>query len=179
MAFLKFFTPERVSEYLRRIKKPLPGVRYRAKDLVRLRLMGRDGNGSKCVIMGFQWLKTVHISLVGCSYTLFVLRGVWHLNESALIRRPWVRVVPHVIDTLLLASALALALGIHQYPIINGWLTAKVVGLLVYIALGVLAFRVARSRSGRLFFWLAAQLTFLYIVRVAMTHHPVPWSGLA
>lgn len=79
------------------------------------------------------------------------------------------RVAPHVNDTLLLAAGIALALRIQQYPLVHGWLTAKLVGLIVYIGLGLVALRFGRTRRVRLIAWAAALVVYLYIVGVAMT----------
>lgn len=111
------------------------------------------------------------------SYALFFIRGVWLLRDSPLLRRRWVRIVPHVVDTLLLGSAIALALMLRQYPFVAGWLTAKVIALVVYIGLGMLALRFARTRRAQLAAWLAAQAVFIYIVAVALTRNPLPWMS--
>lgn len=125
--------------------------------------------------MSFLLLKTVHISCVASSYMLFVLRGIWSMNGSPSMRQRWVRIVPHVVDTLLLASAITLAISIQQYPFVDAWLTAKVIGLLLYIALGSVALRFGRSKSIRIAAWVAAQTVFFYIVLVAISHNPVPF----
>ncbi|MDE2259244.1 MAG: SirB2 family protein [Betaproteobacteria bacterium] len=125
--------------------------------------------------MNYLVLKTSHISFVVCGYALFLVRGIWSLNGSAIMRKRWVRVAPHVVDTLLLISAILLALTIRQYPFMDSWLTAKVVGLLLYIGLGVVALRNSIGKSIRFFAWLAAQAVFVYIVLVAVTRNPVPW----
>ncbi len=127
--------------------------------------------------MSFLLLKTVHISCVVGSYTLFLLRGIWSLNGSPVMRQRWVRITPHVVDTLLLASAIALAFDIEQYPFVDAWLTAKVIGLLLYIALGSIALKYGRNRKMRIAGWLAAQAVFVYIVMVAVSHSPVPFLG--
>ncbi|RCX33093.1 SirB2 family protein [Thioalbus denitrificans] len=119
-------------------------------------------------------LKGVHVTCVILSLTGFVVRGAWMMRGSALLDRRWVRVAPHVVDTLLLASAVALALLSHQYPGVHDWLTAKVTGLLVYIILGSIALRRGRSRRIRIGFWVAALATFGYIVAVALTRDPFP-----
>ena len=74
-------------------------------------------------------------------------------------------------DTLLLASALTLAGLSGQYPFVQAWLTAKVLGLLVYIVLGVVALRGLTARV-RLFAFGAALATFAWIVSVALSRHP-------
>ena len=127
--------------------------------------------------MDYGSLKITHVSCVGISYALFVVRGVWMMRGSELLQRRWVRVVPHVVDTGLLASAIALAIIIHQYPFVNGWLTAKIVGLLAYIGLGMIALRRGETRATRVAAWLAAQVVFFYIVAVALTGRPLPWPG--
>ena len=99
--------------------------------------------------MDYLTLKTVHVSSVIASYTLFFVRGVWMMRVPAMLSRRWVRIAPHVIDTVLLASAIALAVSIHQYPFVADWLTAKVIGLVVYIGLGTIALKRGRSKHAR------------------------------
>ncbi len=125
--------------------------------------------------MAYWALKTLHISFVVCSYLLFVLRYFWSMNDSKIMLQRWVRIVPHAVDTLLLASAVALALTIRQYPFVDSWLTAKVAGLSLYVGLGVVALRNGVSKTVRVFAGLAAQAMFFYIVLVAITRHPLPW----
>ena len=127
--------------------------------------------------MDYVSLNITHVTCVGISYILFVVRGVWMMRDCALLRRRWMRVVPHVVDTVLLASAIALALMSHQYPLANGWLTAKVAGLLIYIGLGTVALKRGKTRRTRIVAWLAAQAVFFYIVAVALRRMPLPWPG--
>ena len=124
--------------------------------------------------MTFLLLKTLHISSAVISYTLFFLRGIWLLNDAAIMRQRWVRIAPHIVDTLLLSSALALAYTIAQYPFVDAWLTAKVLALLLYIVLGSVTLKYAKTRTLRVVSWLAAQAVFGYIVLVALGHNPLP-----
>jgi len=78
-----------------------------------------------------------------------------------------------VIDSLLLAAAIALTTIIHQYPFVQAWLTVKVVLLVVYIVLGVFALRRGRTRAIRAACFGAAMLVFLFIVTVARTQNPL------
>ena len=123
--------------------------------------------------MSFLLFKTLHVSCAALSFTLFSLRGIWSFNDSPIMRQRWVEVVPHVVDTLLLANALALAFTIEQYPFVDTWLTAKVFGLILYIMLGSVALTPGRSRIIRISAWLAALTVFIYIVLVAATHNPL------
>ena len=127
--------------------------------------------------MDYASLKIVHVSCVAASYALFVVRGIWMMRESLHLQHRWIHIVPHLVDTLLLASAVALAVMSHQYPLANGWLTAKVAGLLIYIGLGTVALKRGKTRRTRIAAWLGAQAVFFYIVAVAITRQPLPWPA--
>lgn len=118
----------------------------------------------------YPWLWRVHVGAVALSLCLFLLRGAWMLVESPRLRERWVRIAPHVVDTVLLVSALLLAAAIRQYPFVHDWLTAKVVALGLYIVLGTVALKRGRTRRARTLALIGALLTFGYIVSVALTH---------
>lgn len=122
--------------------------------------------------MVFAVLKMIHIGSVILSYLLFLLRGIWMIQDSANLQRRWVKILPHVIDTVLLSSAIALAVIIQQNPLYDAWLTAKVTGLLIYIGLGMMALRFGKTRAVKIGAWIAAQCMFIYIVLVALTKSP-------
>ena len=121
--------------------------------------------------MTYTGLKQLHIACVVLSYAGFFVRGVWMMRGSPLLAARWMRVAPHVNDTVLLASAIALAAMSGQYPFQQGWLTAKVIALVLYIGLGMLALRPGRAQGVRIAAWIAAQAVFLYIVGVALTRN--------
>lgn len=98
------------------------------------------------------------------------------LRSSALLQQRWVRVVPHLIDTVLLLSAVTLAYLLSISPLSSPWLMAKIVALLLYILLGTIAIKRGKTKTIRLSAWVAAQLVFLYIVTTALTHNPLPWQ---
>lgn len=118
-------------------------------------------------------LKHLHITTVALSLCLFVLRGIWMLAESAQSRRRWVRIVPHAIDAVLLASAIGLAVTLHQYPFAQGWLTAKILGLIVYIILGSIALKRGPTKTIRVAAFIGSLVVFGYIVSVALTRSPL------
>jgi uncharacterized membrane protein SirB2 len=91
------------------------------------------------------------------------------LAESPLLQRRWVKTMPHLIDSLLLASALWLAVWSHQYPGPQPWLTAKLVALIAYILLGSVALKYGRTKAVRALAYVGALATFGYIVTVAVT----------
>jgi len=91
--------------------------------------------------MNYLAFKHFHMLCAASSGSLFLLRGVWMLGDSPMLARRWVKVLPHVVDTLLLASALVMVIWSAQYPFVQGWLTAKLVALLAYIVLGTIALK--------------------------------------
>ena len=125
--------------------------------------------------MSFMLLKHIHVSCAGISFALFFLRGIWSFRDSPIMRQCWVKVVPHFVDTALLASALMLAYTIDQYPFLDGWLTAKFFGLVLYILLGTIALKYGKTKTMRISAWFAAQAVFFYIVLVAKQHNPLPF----
>jgi len=127
--------------------------------------------------VSYALLKMIHVSSVILSYSLFFLRGIWLMRDSGSLRQRWVKVLPHVIDTILLTSAILLAITIQQNPLQNSWLAAKVAGLLLYIGLGMVAMRFGKNRQVKIAAWIAAQLVFVYIVLVAITKNPLPGIG--
>ncbi len=123
--------------------------------------------------MSYAALKMIHVSSVAISYLLFSLRSMWMQSGSAALRQRWVRIVPHIVDTVLLTSAIMLAVRIQQDPIHDAWLSAKVIGLVLYIGLGMVALRFGKSRKAKTSACIAAQLVFFYIVLVAVTKNPL------
>lgn len=118
-------------------------------------------------------LKHAHMMFAALSGIFFLVRGLWMLTGSALLKRRWARTLPHVIDTLLLATAIGLAVWSRQYPFVQPWLTAKVVALIAYILLGMVALRFGRTKGVRTMAYVAALATFGYMLVVARTKDPM------
>ena len=118
-------------------------------------------------------IKWAHMSAVYASGSLFALRGfILHLGGRWVMAAP-LRYLSYAIDTVLLTTALMLATMLHQYPFVHGWLTVKVLLLIVYIVLGTMALKRGRTRGQRIGFWLAALLVYGFIISVAKAHHPL------
>lgn len=114
--------------------------------------------------------KNIHVGSVILSLGGFAARGALMLIGSPLLNARFVRIAPHLVDTVLLASALWLAWIIRQYPFVDGWLTAKVIGLVAYIVLGAIALRRGKTKGVRIAAFAAAAASAFYIVSVALTH---------
>jgi uncharacterized membrane protein SirB2 len=122
--------------------------------------------------MIFIALKHLHLTCVVLSASGFILRGYWMLSDSPVLARRWVRIVPHLVDTLLLGSAIALAVISAKYPFVHAWLTAKVIGLLVYILCGTMALKRGKTKTSRTVYFALSLLVFAWIVSVALTRSP-------
>ncbi|MGE4503585.1 MAG: SirB2 family protein [Thiomicrospira sp.] len=110
---------------------------------------------------------TVLLSIVG-----FFARGVGHIFNQAWINKKPVKILPHVIDTLLLVSAISLV-AVSAFSFTDGWIVAKILGLIAYIGLGLMAFRFAKTRTQKALYWLLALMVVFYIVAVAV--HKTAW----
>jgi len=120
-------------------------------------------------------IRMLHVGCVAFSGALFTARGLMRIANVAAANHWALRWLSYTVDTGLLGAAILLTLIVHQYPLVNGWLTTKVVLLALYIALGTFALKRARTRLGRSVAFLAAIVTYTYIVGVAVTHDPRGW----
>jgi len=118
-------------------------------------------------------IKSVHVFAVLASGLLFALRGGALLAGARWPNALVVRIASWTIDTTLLTAALMLFTLLPKEMFGNGWLATKIVLLVVYIGLGTVALKRARSTRMRLLAYIAAIATFAYIVSVARAHHPL------
>jgi len=119
--------------------------------------------------------KSIHVTAVSLTLLSFTVRGVWMATNSPLLTRRWVRVAPHVIDTILLLSGAYLAFVFYRYPLVfNPWITAKLIGLVVYVLLGTVALKRGRTKRIRVIAFFGALLVFAYIVHTAVTKSVLP-----
>lgn len=117
-------------------------------------------------------VKTLHIITVSLSLVLFVGRGSWIYLLKHPLQVRWLKIVPHINDSILLISGVMLAIQLEQYPLVHSWLTVKITCLLLYIILGMVAMKWYRATATGLISWLSAIIVFSYMISVAMTKHP-------
>ncbi|MDE2196575.1 MAG: SirB2 family protein [Gammaproteobacteria bacterium] len=117
-------------------------------------------------------MKLAHVAFAGMSIALFALRGTFTLVAvRPSTRRVW-KILPHVVDTLLLVLGAWLAIMLRLNPLHVTWLGVKLLCVIGYIALGVLAFRLHRPRWLKLGLFGAAILLFAFIASIAILHNP-------
>ncbi len=116
----------------------------------------------------------IHVGTVIISITGFVVRGVWMMQSSALLQQRWVRTAPHINDMLLLASAIALVVITSEYPGPSSWINAKIVALVAYIMLGIIALNRGKTMQVRVTAWVLAVAVYAYMVLVAFSKSAFP-----
>lgn len=115
----------------------------------------------------YLYFKQFHVLAAWTSLFGFVLRGIWMLRGSPLLHHRMSRILPHVLDTALLGSALMMVWQLS--PNVPGWLYAKIPGVLAYIVLGSFALKRAPTKKARVICLLAAIVVFLWVASVAVT----------
>lgn len=114
-------------------------------------------------------LKDIHIF---CAYTAgigIVIRGVLVIAQNTFGKHRITKILPHVIDTVLLLSGLVMAYQLSYIPSEQPWLLAKLIALGFYILFGLILMRWAKTTYTRVFSLIAVMSTFVYIVGAAHT----------
>lgn len=120
-------------------------------------------------------VKQAHVALVGLSVSLFLARGVSVLAGAGWAMAAWARRTSVAIDTALLAAGVALWTMLRLHPLGDAWLGAKLAWLVLYIVLGSLALKRARTRAARAVCFVAALVVLATLVSVPLTRHPLGW----
>lgn len=118
-------------------------------------------------------LKTIHLATVAITLILFVTRGTLIYLLRSEVESKLLKIAPHVNDTVLLVTGIWLAIDLQQYPFVDHWLTAKVIALLAYIILGMVAMKWGRGQSKGFIAWLIAILVIAYMITVAVYKSPL------
>ncbi|ART82362.1 regulator SirB [Oceanisphaera profunda] len=129
--------------------------------------------------MPYVAIKHAHMMFAIISITLFMLRAWLAVPSPARIKSKLLKILPHIIDTLLLAMGVWLAVLSKQIPFDNSpWLTAKVIGLVLYIVVGTIAIKRGKTRNQRLVATVASIAIFAYIYGAAVSKSPLSWLAL-
>ncbi|MEC8417212.1 MAG: SirB2 family protein [Pseudomonadota bacterium] len=121
----------------------------------------------------YMMAKHLHLTAVALSILFFIFRFIWSQFDANALSKKWVKITPHIIDTVLLASAIWLCIILSQYPLVNAWLTFKVIGVVLYIVFGLFALKKAKTAVGRWAFFVAAIAVLMATAMVAVTKQPL------
>lgn len=107
------------------------------------------------------------------SIVLFTLRFIWLWKNSEQLNKKWVKIVPHINDTLLLVVGIGMAVKLSINPLEYHWLLEKILALFAYIFTGYYTLKLARNNTMRIIGYLGAMGWFMLIVRIAMTKQTI------
>ena len=121
----------------------------------------------------YMMAKHLHLTAVALSILFFIFRFIWSQLDASALSKKWVKILPHIIDTVLLASAIWLCVILSQYPFANAWLTFKLVGVVLYIVFGLFALKKAKTTLSKWAFFIAAIAVLMATAMVAVTKQPL------
>ncbi|PJG60417.1 SirB2 family protein [Aeromonas cavernicola] len=126
------------------------------------------------MIAYYPLLKHLHMTLALVSLLLFIYRWGLALAGSSRLQQKWLKVLPHINDTFLLLCGVLLAVMLQMSPSQQPWLMAKLIALMLYIGLGIMALK-RTATSHKLLAGIAALTAFGYLIGTAMTKMPSSW----
>ncbi len=112
-------------------------------------------------------VKQLHMSAASISLLGFLVRGYWMIRNNPWLNAKLSRVLPHIVDTILLGSAIYLVIASKMYPLSVNWVTAKVILLIVYVIAGSFALKRGKTKTIRIMALLVSILTILSIFAIA------------
>lgn len=123
----------------------------------------------------YMFLKHLHLTTIAISVTLLVLRFIGSMLHASVMQTRWVKIVPHINDTILLLTGVGLIAVTGFYPFTphSAWLTEKLLGVVIYILLGFVALREGKNKAIRTFALLGALGWIWLIAQMAMTKVPL------
>lgn len=119
-------------------------------------------------------IKMMHAVLVLSIGMLFLWRAYLTLTRSPAQNAKLPTMLAHTLSLGVLVSGLTLVALYGQMP---AWAATKLIFLFVFIALGVIVFKRAKSRTVQLTMMALALLTYAFLVSVAVTKLPAGFFG--
>lgn len=118
-------------------------------------------------------VKHIHLTAIALSLLLFLLRFMWTVRGSHMLEKKWVKVLPHIVDSFLLLSAATLCILLSQYPFVTPWVTEKLLGLLMYLFMVILALKLAKTGFMRAVGLVGALSWLAFTALVAISKQPI------
>ena len=121
----------------------------------------------------YEIVKHTHMTAILLSVLLFIFRFILTLKGSGKLQQKWLKIMPHIVDTVLLASAITLCVILQQYPLVDAWVTEKLMALLMYIFMVLLALKLANNGFMRGIGFVGALSWIAYAGMVAVSKQPI------
>jgi uncharacterized membrane protein SirB2 len=112
------------------------------------------------------------LTAIAISVVLFFLRFYWLQRSSGMLQKKWVKVVPHIVDTVLLSSAAVLCFLIAQYPFVHGWITEKFIAVILYIVMGLIALKLGKTKRVQWIAFVGGIFWLMLIGKLAVLKQP-------
>jgi len=126
----------------------------------------------------YETVKLIHISTVVLTILGFVLRSYWMFTNSPKLQQRLVKIVPHIVDTVLLISGITLIVILNLPVLSHNWLLMKFAALVVYVVLGAIALGRGKTLRSRSLAFVLSLAIFAYIVGVALSKSTASWIAL-
>ena len=112
--------------------------------------------------MDYVALKHTHVLFVVLSVVLFYTRAFSRLASGKIAANKGVFITSHIVDTLLLVSAVGLLVVASMNPLAIAWLWQKIILVIAYIIIGFKLLK-AQSQSQKLL-WLGVNTLVLLAI---------------
>ncbi|ELR63426.1 Protein sirB2 [Photobacterium marinum] len=115
--------------------------------------------------------KHLHMTAIALSVLLFVARYLMVMANSSLIEKKFLKVTPHVVDTLVLLTGIVLIFmtGFMPFTESGSWLTQKLSCVLAYIALGYFTLHHGKNKVFKTFAFLGSLGWVMAAAKIAVT----------
>ncbi|MBO1255496.1 SirB2 family protein [Alteromonas sp. 5E99-2] len=113
----------------------------------------------------YEIVKHIHITAVMLSILVFIGRFLLLQFVPRVGNHKILKIVPHVLYTVLLISAIVLCSLIGVYPLADTWATQKLIGLVAFAVIGLYSTKWAKTKS------MAWGSFFIVLVFLVMTLH--------
>lgn len=119
-------------------------------------------------------VKHIHLFMIACSVLLFVVRYVLMMVDSDLRNKAFLKRVPHVVDSAMLLSGIALIFITGFIPFTGAapWLTEKLTCVMVYIALAFVTLNNGKNKVFKTFAFFGALGWLMVAAKIAVTKVP-------
>ena len=119
-------------------------------------------------------VKHIHLFMIACSVLLFVVRYALMMGDSDLRNNVFFKRVPHVVDTAMLLSGIALIFITGFIPFTGAapWLTEKLTCVMVYIALAFVTLNNGKNKVFKTFAFFGALGWLMVAAKIAVTKVP-------
>jgi uncharacterized membrane protein SirB2 len=121
----------------------------------------------------YEIVKHLHLTTIVLSVVLFLFRFVLNILQSPMLQKRWLKILPHLVDTLLLVSAATLCLLLKQYPLVDAWVTEKLIALVMYVFMVTLALKLGHNSFMRGMGLLGALSWITYAGMIALSKQPI------